>query len=74
MQLTPEMIREQSFKSKFSGFDKDEVTNFLIDVAEDLEELLEENALIKSELETLKSKQKDQKFVVCHFSPVQCFN
>jgi cell division initiation protein len=59
MQLTPEMIREQRFKGKLSGFDKDEVTNFLIDVADDLEELLEENALFKSELETLKNKQKD---------------
>ena len=39
MQLTPEMIREQRFKVKLSGFDKDEVTNFLIDIAEDLEEL-----------------------------------
>ncbi|MBN2298888.1 MAG: DivIVA domain-containing protein [Deltaproteobacteria bacterium] len=59
MQLTPEMIREQRFKVKFSGFDKDEVTNFLIDIAEDLEELMEENTLLKSELEILKNKQKD---------------
>lgn len=59
MQLTPEMIREQRFKAKLSGFDKDEVTNFLIDVADDFDELLEENALCKSELETLKNKQKD---------------
>ncbi|HOO38202.1 MAG TPA: DivIVA domain-containing protein [Deltaproteobacteria bacterium] len=59
MQLTPEMIREQRFKVKLSGFDKDEVTNFLIDIAEDLEELLEENNLLKSELESMKDKQKD---------------
>lgn len=59
MQLTPEMIREQRFKGKLSGFDKDEVTSFLIDVAEDLEEILEENTLLKSELGALKDKQKD---------------
>ncbi len=59
MQLTPEMIREQRFKVKLSGFDKDEVTNFLIDIAEDLEELMEENNLLKSELESMKDKQKD---------------
>ena len=59
MQLTPEMIREQRFKVKFSGFDKDEVTGFLLDIAEDVEELLEENSLLKSELDTLKNKQKD---------------
>jgi cell division initiation protein len=59
MQLTPEMIREQRFKGKLSGFDRDEVTNFLIDIAEDLEELLEENNLLKSELDTVKDKQKD---------------
>ncbi len=59
MKLTPEMIREQRFKGKLSGFDKDEVTNFLIDIGDDLEELVEENNLLKSELSTLKDKQKD---------------
>jgi len=59
MQVTPEMMREQRFKVKLSGFDKDEVTSFLIDIAEDLEELLEENSLLKSELDTMKNKQKD---------------
>ncbi len=59
MQVTPEMIREQRFKVRLSGYDKDEVTGFLIDIAEDLEEILEENALLKSELEHMKAKQKD---------------
>ncbi|MBN2297342.1 MAG: DivIVA domain-containing protein [Deltaproteobacteria bacterium] len=59
MQVTPEMIREQRFKVKLSGFDKDEVTSFLIDIAEDLEEILEENSLLKSELDNMKNKQKD---------------
>ncbi|HHO75319.1 MAG TPA: DivIVA domain-containing protein [Deltaproteobacteria bacterium] len=59
MQVTPEMMREQRFKVKLSGFDKDEVVSFLNDIAEDLEELLEENSLLKSELDTMRSKQKD---------------
>lgn len=59
MHLTPEMVREQRFRVKISGFDKDEVVNFLMGIAEDMEELIEENALLKSELETLRGKQRD---------------
>jgi cell division initiation protein len=60
MHITPEMIREQRFRGKLSGgFDKEEVINFLMGVAEDMEEILEENALIKSELETMRGKQRD---------------
>lgn len=59
MHLTPEMIREQRFRVKLSGFDKEEVVNFLMGIAEDLDEILEENNLLKSEIETLRSKQRD---------------
>jgi DivIVA domain-containing protein len=59
MKLTPEMIREQRFKAKLSGFDKDEVIHFLMDIADDLEELVEENSLLKSEVASMKDKQKD---------------
>lgn len=59
MQLTPEMIREQRFRGRLSGFDKEEVTSFLVGIAEDMEELLEENNLLKSELDSMKEKQKD---------------
>ena len=59
MHLTPEMVREQRFKVKLSGFDKDEVANFLMGIAEDMEEIMEENALLKREIESLRSKQKD---------------
>ncbi len=59
MHLTPEMIREQRFRVKLSGFDKDEVINFLIGIAEDMEEVMEENALLKREIESLRSKQRD---------------
>ncbi|HNY65907.1 MAG TPA: DivIVA domain-containing protein [Deltaproteobacteria bacterium] len=60
MHITPEMIREQRFKVKLSGgFDKEEVVNFLVGVAEDMEEIAEENSLLKSELEAMRSKQRD---------------
>ncbi|MFY9398686.1 MAG: DivIVA domain-containing protein [Desulfomonilia bacterium] len=59
MQLTPEMIREQRFRSRFSGFDKEEVLAFLVSIAGDLEELMEENALLRSELDSMKARQKD---------------
>jgi cell division initiation protein len=59
MHLSPEMIREQRFRVKLTGFDKDEVVNFLMGIAEDMEEIMEENALLKSEIESMRSKQKD---------------
>lgn len=59
MHLTPEMVREQRFRVKLSGFDKEEVINFLMGIAEDVEEVMEENALLKSEIEGLRSKQRD---------------
>lgn len=59
MKLSPEMIREQRFKTKLSGFDRNEVIAFLMDIAEDMEMLIEENSLLKSEIETVKSRQKD---------------
>ncbi|MCU0575558.1 MAG: DivIVA domain-containing protein [Desulfobacterota bacterium] len=59
MKLSPEMIREQRFKARLSGFDKNEVIAFLLDIAEDMEMLIEENSLLKSEVETVKRRQKD---------------
>ena len=59
MQTTPEMIREQRFKVKLSGFDKEEVINFMLSIADDMETLLEANNLLKDGMEALKSKQKD---------------
>ncbi len=59
MKLSPEMIREQRFKSRLSGFYKDEVIAFLMDIAEDMEMLIEENSLLKSELDALKRRQRD---------------
>jgi cell division initiation protein len=59
MDLSPDMIREQRFKVKLSGFDKNEVITFLMDIAEDMEEIIEENRLLKSEIETVQRRQKD---------------
>jgi DivIVA domain-containing protein len=60
MHITPEMIREQRFRVKLSGgFDKEEVINFLMGVAEDMEEIMEESTLLKNELETMRGKQRD---------------
>ena len=59
MQRTPDMLREQRFKGKLGGFDKEEVLQFLLDVADDLEELVEENNLLKSQVETAREKQKN---------------
>jgi cell division initiation protein len=59
MKLSPEMIREQRFKVKLSGFDKNEVIAFLMDMAEDMEMLIEENSILKSEVETVRRRQKD---------------
>lgn len=59
MKLSPDMIREQRFKGKLSGFDKNEVIAFLMDIAEDMEMLIEENFHLKSEMETIQRRQKD---------------
>jgi cell division initiation protein len=59
MHLSPEMIREQRFKVKLSGFDKNEVTAFLLDIAEDMDKLIEENRLLKNEVESVQRRQKD---------------
>lgn len=59
MHVSPEMIREQRFKTKLSGFDKNEVIAFLLDIAEDMDALMEENRALKGELDTVQRRQKD---------------
>lgn len=59
MKLSPEMIREQRFRTRLSGFDRNEVIAFLLDIAEDLEMLIEENSLLRSEMDAVKRRQKD---------------
>ena len=59
MKLSPGMIREQRFRVRFSGYDKNEVIAFLLDIAEDMEMLIEENSVLKSEMEAFQRRQKD---------------
>ena len=54
IKLTPQEIVEQEFSSKFKGFDKEEVKNFLIQVAEVLENQIQEKESYKKEIDRLK--------------------
>jgi cell division initiation protein len=51
MRLTAMEIRQQQFTVRlFRGFDRQEVDTFLDDVADDYEQLVKENALLKEQL------------------------
>jgi len=50
MRITPVDIRQQQFTTRFRGFDQQEVDTFLEDVADDYENLLKENGLLKEQL------------------------
>ena len=54
IKLTPQEIIEQEFSAKFKGFDKEEVKNFLIQVAEVLENQIQEKESYKKEIYRLK--------------------
>jgi cell division initiation protein len=56
MKITPLDIQQQQFRVKFRGFDMIEVDNFLDQVANELEELLQENNRLKEE-----DRQKTEK-------------
>jgi cell division initiation protein len=52
-------IRQQQFTVRaFRGFDRHEVEAFLDDVAEDYEQLLKENLLLKEQVETLEERSR----------------
>ena len=53
--LTPEEIFEKEFKRSVRGYDMDEVNEFLDQVIQDYARVLEENKLIKKELQQFKS-------------------
>ena len=50
MRISPVDIRQQQFTTRFRGFDQQEVDTFLEDVADDFENLLKENGLLKEQL------------------------
>lgn len=59
MRITPMDIRQQQFTVRaFRGFDRHEVEAFLDDVAEDYEQLLKENLLLKEQVETLEERSR----------------
>lgn len=59
MRITPMDIRQQQFTLKlFRGFDVQEVDAFLEDVANDYEQLVKENALLKEQLVGLEERAR----------------
>ncbi len=58
MRITPIDIRQQSFTRRFRGFDRQEVDTFLDDVAEDYEQLVKENGLLKEQLQALEERSR----------------
>jgi cell division initiation protein len=57
MRITPLDIRQQQFAVRmFRGFDRQQVDAFLDDVAEDYEQLVKENALLKEQLAVLEER------------------
>ena len=57
MRITAMDIRQQQFTVRvFRGFDPQEVDAFLEDMADDYEELIKENALLKEQLATVEEK------------------
>ncbi|MBI4589897.1 MAG: DivIVA domain-containing protein [Candidatus Rokubacteria bacterium] len=58
MRISPMDIRQQQFTVRFRGFDRQEVDAFLADVAEDYEQLVKENALLKEQLTALEERSR----------------
>ena len=59
MRITPIDIRQQQFTLRlFRGFDVQEVDAFLEDLANDYEELVKENALLKEQLAGLEERAR----------------
>jgi len=59
MRITPVDIRQQQFSTRlFRGYDVQEVDAFLEDVAEDYEQLVKENALLKEQLAALEERMR----------------
>jgi len=59
MQVKPEIIREQVFRTTLRGFDREEVRGFLMVVADTMEDLVDENHALRTELESMRANQRD---------------
>jgi cell division initiation protein len=58
MSLTPQDIQQQKFKTKFRGYDVDEVDGFLAEVAEILLAVQDEQALLQEKLTAVEKKHE----------------
>ena len=61
MNLSPNDIGNRDFKRAMRGYKKDEVEDFLIDVAEDFEKLYKENGVLKDKVSVLEERLKHYK-------------
>ena len=59
MKISSIDIQRQTFRTKFKGYDQDEVRNFLIAVAEQMEELIRQRDQFKQEIERLSENLRD---------------
>ncbi|MBM3177546.1 MAG: DivIVA domain-containing protein [Bacteroidetes bacterium] len=51
LKITPSEIRQKSFEKVLRGYDKDEVTAFLVTLSKEWEKIIEENKELKSQIE-----------------------
>jgi cell division initiation protein len=56
MKISSLDIQRQKFQVKLKGYDQEEVRNFLITVAEQIEELCRENDLLKQDVERMRER------------------
>lgn len=61
MVLTPNDIRSFEFPSKMRGYDKEEVDNFLEQIAQELEQSRQENVKLQTELDSLRMQVSNLK-------------
>jgi cell division initiation protein len=53
MKITPHDVQQQEFKSRFRGYDCEEVEAFLRTVSDAMEDLVKENVALKEDLEAI---------------------
>lgn len=63
MKITPAAIRQQSFETAFRGYEKKEVTTFLDEISQVVEQLHQENLELKSKLQHVEAEAKRLKDV-----------
>lgn len=59
MKLAPMDIQKQRFTVKFRGYDEEEVHAFLSSIAEQMEQIIKENSILKKEAEHLKESLEE---------------